>query len=103
MPKMRRVTMNAIPRVGGRRLALHTAVLGLPPVALVQGAPVVVGMGRNLPTGVTGTLFFTTNDGTHGLELWKGDGTGAGTTLVKDVYPGAASSGPICLTNVNGT
>lgn len=27
----------------------------------------------------------------HGAELWKTDGTGAGTVLVKDVYPGERS------------
>ena len=40
-------------------------------------------------TGVGGTLFFTADDGTHGGELWKSDGTRAGTVLVKDIHPGA--------------
>ena len=39
-------------------------------------------------TNVNGTLFFTANDGTHGYELWKSDGTAAGTVLVKDINPG---------------
>ncbi len=61
-------------------------------------------------TNVNGTLFFTANDGTHGTELWKSDGTEAGTTLVKDIYLGSSpyysspySSNPQNLTNVNGT
>ncbi|HXI04625.1 MAG TPA: ELWxxDGT repeat protein, partial [Candidatus Saccharimonadales bacterium] len=37
------------------------------------------------------TLFFAANDGTHGRELWKTDGTPAGTVLVKDVDPGSDS------------
>jgi ELWxxDGT repeat protein len=40
---------------------------------------------------------------TYGFELWKSDGTSAGTVLVKDIYPGPFNSGPSGLTNVNGT
>ena len=43
-------------------------------------------------SGVGGTLFFTADDGTHGRELWKSDGTEAGTVLVKDINPGGYDS-----------
>ncbi|HVD44264.1 MAG TPA: ELWxxDGT repeat protein, partial [Rubrobacter sp.] len=37
------------------------------------------------------TLYLTANDGTHGVELWKSDGTERGTTLLKDINPSPAS------------
>jgi ELWxxDGT repeat protein len=54
-------------------------------------------------TNVNGTLFLTADDGTHGFELWKSDGSAAGTVLVKDVWPGERDSVPSFLTNVRGT
>lgn len=37
-------------------------------------------------------IFFIANNGVAGQELWKTDGTTAGTYLVKDIYPGSGSS-----------
>ncbi|MDH5711907.1 MAG: hypothetical protein OEZ15_09620, partial [Gammaproteobacteria bacterium] len=54
-------------------------------------------------TDVNGTIFFTQDNAFSGRELWKTDGTEAGTVLVKDIYPGANSSSPGHFTNVNGT
>ena len=54
-----------------------------------------------VPSG--GQLFFAADDGSgYGLELWKSTGTEAGTQLVKDIYPGATSSNPEWLTDLNG-
>ncbi len=59
---------------------------------------------------VNGTLFFVADDGIHGRELWKSDGTGAGTVLVKDLNLNTSEDGsvafgsdPANLINVNGT
>lgn len=57
---------------------------------------------QNPPTDVNGTLFFEADDGTHGNELWKSNGTAAGTVLVKDLNPGSNGSDPSSLTNFKG-
>ena len=49
-----------------------------------------------------GTLFFEAYDPVHGRELWKSDGTRAGTTLVKDIIPGRAGGKPTIAHEVSG-
>ncbi|MEO8361040.1 MAG: ELWxxDGT repeat protein [Vicinamibacteria bacterium] len=62
------------------------------------------GNGRSNPSGLTtlgSVVMFVANDGSHGYELWRTDGTTAGTTLVLDLSPGSDSGaytdGPIRL------
>ncbi|MAU00124.1 MAG: hypothetical protein CL608_23540 [Anaerolineaceae bacterium] len=50
---------------------------------------------------VNGTLFFRADDGIHGHELWKSDGTEAGTVMLKEI--GTNSSYVSNLVNFNGT
>jgi ELWxxDGT repeat protein len=52
---------------------------------------------------VNGTLYFRANDGIHGVELWKSDGTAQGTLMVKDIVTGAADTWIDQLLDVNGT
>ena len=54
-------------------------------------------------TNVAGTLFFSATDGTYGRELWRSDGTAAGTALVRDIRRASTGSFPRFLTNVAGT
>ncbi len=54
-------------------------------------------------TNVGGTLYFSATTLLTGNELWKSDGTAAGTVRVKDIAPGQTSSNPSSLTNVLGT
>lgn len=44
------------------------------------------------------TLFFAANDGVNGTELWRSDGSDAGTRLVSDLVPGSESGFPHSLT-----
>ncbi|MFC1746120.1 ELWxxDGT repeat protein [Candidatus Riflebacteria bacterium] len=86
-------------------LSFQFAVLG---TVLVKDIYPGMGDGPNssapqYTTDVNGTLFFSASDATNGRELWKSDGTSAGTVLVKDIYPGTSNSNPTFLTNVNGT
>ena len=63
-------------------------------------------------TNVNGTLFFAADEGVNGQELWKSDGTQAGTVMVRDINSGTGyqyyygygpyRSSPQNLTNVNG-
>lgn len=51
---------------------------------------------------VGNTYFFTGLDQAHGRELWKSDGTAAGTQLVADLVPGAGDSDPQGFVQMNG-
>src|SRR5262245_46752916 len=44
--------------------------------------------------GSGGQMYFTADDGIHGDELWRTDGTAGGTSLVADICPGSCSSEP---------
>ena len=49
-----------------------------------------------------GTLYFVKGDAVYGSEVWKSDGTTAGTVIVKDVNAGPRNSQPWYFTECNG-
>ena len=42
-----------------------------------------------------GHLYFSADDGSNGNEVWKSDGTAAGTAMLKNINPAGASSSPV--------
>ena len=81
---------------------LHTTMLfvALLPCAITKAQTPVLLKDIN-PTGSSSpnymtcfgnTVYFNANDGVHGIELWKTDGTANGTVLVKDIVEGTGHS-----------
>jgi ELWxxDGT repeat protein len=52
---------------------------------------------------VNGTLLFSVDDGVHGRELWRSDGTVSGTILVRDINPGPLSSAVASIKQVDSS
>ena len=72
------------------------------------GSPVaevnpVAGSDPGSMTAFNGQLYFAAQEPVHGRELWRSNGTPAGTTLVADINAQGASSSPADLTVVGGS
>ena len=94
-------------RRGGRRaargLALAALVLFTLTMAGCGGASHGgASSGGDSCLGAAGPgVFFAASDGASGVELWKTDGTDAGTVRVKDINPGPGNSSPLGFTVFN--
>jgi len=75
----------------------------LAPVLLADINPGASSSNAARYTDVNGTIYFIANDGVNGQELWKSDGTSAGTVMVSDIRPGASSSNISVMANIDGT
>jgi len=60
--------------------------------------PLAVGAQPSLLTPFSGSAYFSASDTAHGTEVWKSDGTPAGTGLAIDLVSGTGSSFPAFFT-----
>ena len=88
------------------RPELHSLEARLAPaahvVADINTTPSTYGSYPQQFANFNGETYFSAYDAVHGQELWRTNGTEAGTILVKDVYPGSYASYPAYLTPVGG-
>jgi len=98
-------TYKATDSQGGTSASAATATInvGAMPDLVADINPGSAGSYISNAISVNGTLFFVADDGIHGPELWKSDGTPSGTALVKDINPGDKNSSIDKMTDFNGT
>ncbi|MFZ2188749.1 MAG: ELWxxDGT repeat protein [Candidatus Moraniibacteriota bacterium] len=58
--------------------------------------------GFKVAENVGGVFYFVARTGAIGDEVWRSDGTSAGTTIVGDIYEGAIGSDPSYFKTMNG-
>ena len=69
----------------------------------INAVPIATGTAASNWTELGSATLFLIDDGIHGQELWRTDGTASGTVLVKDINPGTASSNIVGMTVVGAT
>jgi ELWxxDGT repeat protein len=91
------------PEAGGATGSRTATVLPQPLVGVSLSVDcAVTSLCTGTTTGAGQLFFFAGNDGVHGFELWRTDGTSSGTVMVKDINPDAGSSSPSGFTAFNG-
>jgi ELWxxDGT repeat protein len=79
---------------GTNTLLILAFFLGYAPVLAQEPYPVKDIVDPMYLTAMGGSVYFRYDDGIHGSEFWKSDGTAAGTAMVKDINPGPGNSDP---------
>jgi ELWxxDGT repeat protein len=96
-------------RLGRRKLVIESLDIRIPLAVDLQVLkdvnynPETVGSGLASFAAVGSSLYFAATINSSGAELWKSDGTDAGTVLVKDINPGSGSASPSNFINIGGT
>ena len=75
-----------------RGTAANTAMVSDINLDEASSFPLPINEGWDTFTMFQDRVFFFADDGEHGFELWKTDGTSPGTAMVKDINPGPSSS-----------
>ena len=79
-------------------------VMDINPGTHVQGVTTVANDSNPTDLTTSGSfVYFTADDGVHGVQLWKSDGTTPGTTMVTDINEAGGGFNATDLTDVNGT
>src|SRR4249920_1865067 len=84
-----RLILGCVATAGICLLTFDLALAGTPMVQLVKD--INPGMNGSDASGfvlLNDVAYFRADDGTHGYELWRSDGTTEGTQLVVDLNPG---------------
>lgn len=81
---------------------LYVAQIGQPAKLVADLRPGAIGARPELGGLIGSSVYFAADDGKSGRELWRSDGTVAGTQLVHDLAPGAASAEVEQVTPFNG-
>jgi len=87
-------------------MSLAAMVVGTGSIAAADGDPYLVKDIRAAAAAsdprelaaVGNLLYFSADDGAHGRELWRSNGTASGTWMVRDIVPGSTGSIPTGIT-----
>jgi ELWxxDGT repeat protein len=103
---LRQLLLIAMLSTAGTALISGSASAAPGDIHAARVADIYPGSNSSTPSDLVdigGTILFSADDGSNGNELWKTDGTSAGTVRVTDINPGPGNANPAELTDVNGT